>query len=92
LATCKICFNRSFRCDNYHGFTHEQKVVLPVDISLKAIRFARKNDLTIGDYNDLMMDSIDEVIDKRMMALKDIKKDKVIVTRAYNNKVKAKSF
>jgi hypothetical protein len=63
-----------------------------VDISLKAIRFARKNDLTIGDYNDLMMDSIDEVIDKRMMALKDIKKDKVIVTRAYNNKVKAKSF
>jgi hypothetical protein len=63
-----------------------------VDISLKAIRFARKNDLTIGDYNDLMMDNIDEVIDKRMMALKDIKKDKVIVTRAYNNKVKAKSF
>jgi hypothetical protein len=36
-----------------------QEVVLPVDISLNAIRFARQNDLTVRDYYNLM-DNIDE--------------------------------
>jgi hypothetical protein len=39
-----------------------------------------------------MLDNIDEVIDKRMMALRQIERDKVIVAKAYNKKVKAKSF
>jgi hypothetical protein len=39
-----------------------------------------------------MMDNIDEVTDNRMMALKKIEKDKLIVDKAYNKKVKAKSF
>jgi hypothetical protein len=41
-----------------------QKVVSPMEISLNAIRFARQNDLSVGDYFDLMMDNIDEVADK----------------------------
>jgi hypothetical protein len=39
-----------------------------------------------------MMDNIDEVTDKRMEALEEIEKDKRRVARAYNKKVKAKSF
>jgi hypothetical protein len=61
---------------------------LPVEVSLNSIRFARQNDLAIDDYHDLMMDNLDEVIDKRMQALK----DKIMVVKAYNKKVKAKSF
>jgi tRNA A37 threonylcarbamoyladenosine dehydratase len=61
-------------------------------ISLNAIRFARRNDLIVGDYYDLMMDNIDKVTDKRMMTLREIERHKVIVTKAYNKKVKAKSF
>jgi hypothetical protein len=38
-----------------------------------------------------MIDNIDEVTDKRMMALRENEMDKVVVTKAYN-KVKAKSF
>ena len=38
------------------------------------------------------MDNIDEVSDRRMQALKEIEKDKLRVARAYNKKVKAKSF
>ena len=44
------------------------------------------------DYHDLMMDNIDEVSDKRLQALKKIEKDKLRVARAYNKKVRAKSF
>jgi hypothetical protein len=63
-----------------------------VEISLNAIGIARQNDLTVSDYHNIMMDNIDEVTDKRMMALRELKKDKVIVFEAYNKKVKAKSF
>ena len=39
-----------------------------------------------------MMDKINEVSDKRVQALKEIEKNKLRVARAYNKKVKAKSF
>jgi len=40
----------------------------------------------------LVMDNIDEVTDVRLKALKEIEKDKTWVTKAYNKKVKSKSF
>jgi hypothetical protein len=69
-----------------------QEAVLPVEISLNIVRFAKQNDLTGGDYYNSMMDNIDEVIDKRVTALGEIEKDKIMVAKAYNKKVKAKSF
>jgi hypothetical protein len=66
--------------------------VLPVEISLNVVRFAKQNDLTIGDYYNSMMDNIDEVTDKRVTALGEIEKDKIMVAKAYNKKTKAKSF
>jgi hypothetical protein len=53
---------------------------------------SRHNDITIGDYYNLMMDIIDEVTNKRLVALGEIEKDKIMVTKSYNKKVKAKSF
>jgi hypothetical protein len=69
-----------------------QEALLPVEISLNVVRFARQNDLTVGDYYNSMMDNIDEVTDKRVTALGEIEKDKIMVAKAYNKKVKAKSF
>ena len=37
-----------------------QEAVLPVEISLNAVRCARQNDLTDIDYYNSMMDNIDE--------------------------------
>jgi hypothetical protein len=65
---------------------------LPVEISLNAIRFARQNDLIVSDYHDLMTDNIDDVAEKRLIALEEIEKDKFIVDKAYNKKVKVKSL
>ena len=69
-----------------------QEGVLSVEVNLDAYRLAKQNDLSAVDSYDLMMDNIDEVSDKRMQALKEIEKDKLRVARAYNKKVKAKSF
>jgi hypothetical protein len=63
-----------------------------VEISLNAFRFARQNDLSVGDYFNLMMNNIDEVINKRLVALREIEKEKITVSKSYNKKVKTKSF
>jgi hypothetical protein len=69
-----------------------QEAVLTVEVNLDVYRLTKQNDLSAVDYYDLMMDNIDEVTDKRLRALKEIEKDKVWVARAYDNKVKIKSF
>ena len=53
---------------------------------------AKQNDLSAVDYYNSMMYNIDEVTDKRIKALNEIEKDKLRVARAYNKKVKDKSF
>jgi hypothetical protein len=59
---------------------------------MAAYRLAKENELTIVDYYNLMMDNIYEVTDKRLQALREIERDKIRVARAYNKKVKLKSF
>ena len=66
--------------------------MLPVKVNLDAYRHAKQNDLSAVMYHDLMMDNIDEVTDVRLKALKEIEKDKARVAKAYNKKVKSKSF
>jgi uncharacterized protein YcbX len=61
-------------------------------VKLGAYRLAKKNDLNVDTYYALIMDNIDEVTDKRLEALEAIEKDKRRVARAYNKRVKAKSF
>ena len=69
-----------------------QVAFLPVEVNLDAYRLAKQNDLSAVDYYNSMMNNIDEVTDKRMKALKEIERDKLRVARAYNKKVKDKSF
>jgi hypothetical protein len=69
-----------------------QKVVFPVEVNLDAHTLAKQNDLSAIMYHDLMMDNIDEVTDVKLKALKEIEKDKARVPKAYNKKVKSKSF
>ena len=69
-----------------------QETILPVEINLDAYRLAKQNDFSAVDYYDLMMDNIDEVSDKRLQSLKKIEEDMLRMARAYNKKVRAKSF
>ena len=51
---------------------------------MQALRVARQNDLSAVDYNNLMMDRIDDVPEKRLRALLEIEKEKLRVAKAYN--------
>jgi hypothetical protein len=68
------------------------EVVLPVEVNLKSLQIARQNELSAADCHNLMLDSLDEVLDERENALGEIERDKLRVARAYNKRVKEKSF
>ena len=87
----RISKNRSTKVSPFK-LVYGQDAILPVKVNLDAHRFTRQNDLDVGEYHDLMMDNIDEVTDKRLMALKEIEKDKIMIAKAYNKKVKVKNF
>jgi hypothetical protein len=65
---------------------------LPVEVSLNDVRFAKQNNITVGDYYSSMMDNVNEVTNKRLINQGEIEKDEIMVAKAYNKKVKAMSF
>jgi hypothetical protein len=69
-----------------------QEAVLPVEIKLQTHRVFDQDTLVAKEYADLMMDRVDEVHEDRLQALKEIEKEKIRMARAYNKKVKGKSF
>ena len=53
-----------------YDLVYGQEVVLLVEVNLQALRVARQNDLSAVDYNELMMDMIDEISEERLRALR----------------------
>jgi hypothetical protein len=69
-----------------------QEGILPMEVNLNALRIAPQNELLAVDYHNLMLDVLDKVLDEREKDLGEIEKDKLRVARAYNKRVKEKSF
>jgi hypothetical protein len=69
-----------------------QEAVLSVEVNLDALRIAQQNELSAVDYHNLMFDRLDEVSDERVKALAKIERDKLRVAKAYNKRIKEKSF
>jgi hypothetical protein len=69
-----------------------QEVILPMEVNLDALRIARQNELSTVDYHNLILDRLDEVSGERIKALGKVDGDKLRVVRAYNKRVKEKSF
>jgi hypothetical protein len=76
----------------YFELVYGQEAALPVEVNLDALRIARQNELSVLDYHNLMFDRLDEVSDERIKTLDKIERDKLRVAKAYNKRLKEKSF
>ena len=96
------CFPKHYRLIRYPNMVlpklsffelvYGQEAVLPVEVNLGYLRYIKQDDLSIEEYKTLMGGNLDDVIDKRLKALKEIEKEKKRVAKAYNKLVKAKLF
>jgi hypothetical protein len=69
-----------------------QEVVLPVEINLQTCRVARQGVLSAEEYTEAMMDRIDSIPESRFKVLREIEREKRWVAKAYNKRVKKKTF
>jgi hypothetical protein len=69
-----------------------QETILPLEVNLDALQITQQNELSPVDYHNLMLDRLDEVSDERVKTLREIEREKLRVARAYNKRVKEKSF
>jgi hypothetical protein len=69
-----------------------QEVIVPIELNMVALWIAQKNELSVVDYHNLKLDRLDEVSDETVKTLGGIERDKLKIARAYNKKVKEKSF
>jgi transposase InsO family protein len=69
-----------------------QEAVLPVEINLQTCRIDKQDTLSTEEYTKGMMDKIDELLESRFRALEEIDKEKLWAAKAYNRRVKEKSF
>ena len=63
-----------------------------MEITVKFLRVAYQNNLTPVDYNEAMFAELDSLDEMRLLALDHIRVQKMRIARAYNKKVKPKSF
>jgi hypothetical protein len=69
-----------------------QEVVLPIVVSLPNLSVTGQAHLLAKEYNELMMDKIDDAPERQFKALEEIEKEKVKTAKEYNKHVMEKSF
>lgn len=67
-------------------------VVLPMEVQVRSLRVAMQNGLTLDDYSKAMMIELEGLDEQRLVALYRLQVQKVKVARAYNKKIKTKTF
>src|SRR3954468_7458687 len=71
-------------------FGHD--AVLPAEIHLQSARIQRQSDLSTDEYWSMMLDELVELDEERLIALDRLIRQKQKVAKAYNKKVKEKTF
>ncbi|KAK2350898.1 protein NYNRIN [Trifolium repens] len=72
--------------------TYGHDVVLPVEIHLQSARVQRQMEIPLDHYWHMMSDELVDLDEERLNALEVLTKQKERVSKAYNKKVKSKSF
>ncbi|CAN6686524.1 unnamed protein product [Malus baccata var. baccata] len=75
-----------------YALTFGQDAVLPMEINVSSIRIQNQFGLHSAEYVEAMCQGIEDLDAARIEALNQIKEGKTVVARAYNKKVKVKSF
>ncbi|KAK2366564.1 hypothetical protein QL285_079929 [Trifolium repens] len=72
--------------------TYGHDAVLPVEIMVQSVRVQKQMDIPSEHYENLMMDELVDLDEERLQALDVLIRQKERVAKAYNKKVKYKTF
>ena len=81
----------STKCSPYQ-LVYGQEAVSPWEVNIGSRRISFQNDLSADEYASLMNINTEDLMELRLWALEKIQENKAKVARAYNKKVRPKSF
>ncbi|XP_059649915.1 uncharacterized protein LOC132295623 [Cornus florida] len=70
--------------------TYGHDAVLPMEVTVRSMRFALQNNLTPAEYNESILVELEDLNEVRLRALDHIQVQKRRVAKAYNKRVRAK--
>nr|XP_008382739.2 uncharacterized protein LOC103445489 [Malus domestica] len=75
-----------------YALTFGQDAVLPMEINVSSVRIQNQFRLHSAEYIEAMCQGVEDLDAARIEALNQIQEGKIVVARAYNKKVRIKSF
>ncbi|XP_058746024.1 uncharacterized protein LOC131618885 [Vicia villosa] len=75
-----------------HGAVEIKSAVLPVEIYLQSVRIQKQVEIPYNLYLEMMMIELTELDEERLLVLEVLRRQKERVARAYNKRVKGKTF
>lgn len=75
-----------------YQLVYGHEAVLPWETNIGSRRIALQNQLTADEYQNLMIDGLEDIVQHRLKALEKIEENKARVARYYNKKVIPKKF
>ena len=76
----------------HFSLVYGHDAVLPVEVSVQSLRVARQNQLNHTDYEDAMMEEMDDLDEAQVKALNSIILQKQKIIKNYNRRVRPKTF
>ncbi|XP_059623195.1 uncharacterized protein LOC132266358 [Cornus florida] len=74
------------------AYRNSKRTMLPMELNVKSARVALQHNLIPADYNEVMLAELEELDEVQKLALDHLMVYKAKVMRAYNKRVKFKSF
>ena len=72
--------------------TYGHDAVLPMEIAIRSLRVAKQNELNFEEYSQSMYSELEDLDEIRFSALDHLRIQKKRAEKAYNKKVKLKTF
>ncbi|XP_051127810.1 uncharacterized protein LOC127249160 [Andrographis paniculata] len=91
LWACRQYQNKATGCTPFQ-LVYGQETILPLEITVPSLRVLKQNLLSPEQYDTMILRRLDYVHEDRMMALENIRANKMKVARAYNKKVRRRTF
>ncbi|XP_051113709.1 uncharacterized protein LOC127239550 [Andrographis paniculata] len=85
LWACRQYRNKATGCTPFQ-LVYGEEAILPLEITVPSLRVLKQNSLSPEQYDTTMLQRLDDVHEDRMMALENIRANKVKVAGAYNTK------
>jgi hypothetical protein len=91
LWACRVSKHGATKVTPFE-LVYGQEAVLPLEINMQSGRVMYQDSLSAEDYRNQLMDRLDDLLENRFEALRELEKKKLGAAKVYNKRVRENLF